>query len=234
MAAHKLTPTRNILQQIFQFLLGFGILCALLFFPAGRGDWWMAWIFIAAYLIAVYAGVAYLQKTNPELVTERQQVKADVKLWDRIITNLFGMVCIPLALFVSGLDQRFGWATPFPLVLQILALIAGMLGFALVFWGMASNTHFESYVRIQEDRGHQPITSGPYQYIRHPGYLGMILASLSIPLTLGSWWALIPGGIGAALILLRTALEDRTLHAELPGYQEYAQRTRYRLFPGIW
>jgi protein-S-isoprenylcysteine O-methyltransferase Ste14 len=99
---------------------------------------------------------------------------------------------------------------------------------------MASNTHFESYVRIQEDRAHKPVSSGPYQYVRHPGYVGMALSALSIPLTLGSWWALIPAGIAALLIVIRTALEDKTLHTELQGYAEYAKKVRYRLLPGIW
>ena len=189
---------------------------------------------IGAYMITVYVGVAFIQKSDPELIAERQQVKADVKTWDKVITTLFSLVLIPMILVTSGFDQRMGWSTSFPLILQILALISGMLCFVLIFWGMAANTHFESYVRIQTDRKHQTVTSGPYQYVRHPGYLGMALSALVIPLILGSWWALIPGGLAAILIILRTALEDKTLQAELPGYKEYTQETRYRLIPGIW
>lgn len=220
--------------RIFQFLIGIGILSALLFLPAGRLDWWMAWVFMGTYILAVYFGVAFLQKSDPELVAERQQVKIDVKTWDKVITSLFSLVFIPLTLVTSGLDQRFGWSTPFPMAIQILGLIVGLLCMMLIFWGMSANTHFESYVRIQEDRDHKPITSGPYRFVRHPGYVGMALSALILPLILGSWWALIPGGIAAILIIIRTALEDRTLQAELPGYKEYAQQTRYRLIPGIW
>jgi len=234
MAAHKLTPIKSTFQKIIQAFIGIGILAALLFIPAGRLDWWMAWIMIGTYLTTVYIGVAILQKSDPELVAERQQAKEDVKTWDKVITTLFSLVFIPFILITSGLDQRFGWSASFPVVLQILALFMGLLCFALIFWGMVSNTHFESYVRIQKDRDHKAVTSGPYQYVRHPGYLGMALSALVLPLILGSWWAFIPGGIAAILIVIRTALEDRTLRAELPGYEAYAHQTRYRLLPGIW
>ena len=234
MGSHHLTPAKSALRKIFQAIIGIGILAALLFIPAGRLDWWIGWIMIGAYMITVYVGVAFIQKSDPELIAERQQVKADVKTWDKVITTLFSLVLIPMILVTSGFDQRMGWSTSFPLILQILALISGMLCFALIFWGMATNTHFESYVRIQTDRKHQTVTSGPYQYVRHPGYLGMALSALVIPLILGSWWALIPGGLAAILIILRTALEDKILQAELPGYKEYTQETRYRLIPGIW
>ena len=99
---------------------------------------------------------------------------------------------------------------------------------------MASNTHFESYVRIQTDREHKAITAGPYKYVRHPGSLGMALSALILPLILGSWWALISGGIAATLIITRIELEDNALRAELSGNEEYAQQTRYHLLPGIW
>jgi protein-S-isoprenylcysteine O-methyltransferase Ste14 len=225
---------KNILRLVVQTVTGIGIVLALLFIPAGRLDWWAAWVFIAAYFATVFIGVAFLQRKDPELVRERQQVKEDVKTWDKVITLLFSLIFIPLTLIIAGIDQRFGWSVPFPIMIQILALIIGLLCFALVFWGMATNTHFESYVRIQDDRAHKPITSGPYKYVRHPGYVGMAFSALMIPLILGSWWGLIPGGIAATLIIIRTALEDKTLQLELPGYAEYAKQTRYRLIPGIW
>jgi protein-S-isoprenylcysteine O-methyltransferase Ste14 len=225
---------KNALRIIGQTIIGIGIVLTLLFIPAGRLDWWAAWVFIIGYFATVFVGVAFLQRKDPELVKERQQVKENVKTWDKLITSLFSLVFIPLTLITSGLDQRFGWSTHFPVIIQILALIIGLLCFALIFWGMSTNTHFESYVRIQEERNHKPVTSGPYKFVRHPGYLGMAFSALTISLILGSWWGLIPGGIAVTLIVIRTALEDKTLHAELPGYSEYAKQTRYRLLPGIW
>jgi protein-S-isoprenylcysteine O-methyltransferase Ste14 len=232
-SAHKTSP-KDTLKMIFQSILGIVILLALLFLPAGRLDWWAAWGFIIVYISTVFIAVAVLQKKDPGLFQERRQTQENIKSWDKVITNLFGVVFIPLTLVIAGLDQRFGWTDSLPLLLQILAILLGVLGFVLVFWGMAANTYFSSYVRIQDDRGHTTITAGPYRYVRHPGYLGMIVSALMIPLVLASWWALIPAGIGAALVILRTALEDQTLQEELEGYKEFTQRTRYRLIPGIW
>jgi protein-S-isoprenylcysteine O-methyltransferase Ste14 len=232
-SAHKTSP-KDTLKMIFQSILGIVILLALLFLPAGRLDWWAAWGFIIVYISTVFIAVAVLQKKDPGLFQERRQTQENIKSWDKVITNLFGVVFIPLTLVISGLDQRFGWTDSLPLLLQILAILLGVLGFVLVFWGMAANTYFSSYVRIQDDRGHTTITAGPYRYVRHPGYLGMIVSALMIPLVLASWWALIPAGIGAALVILRTSLEDQTLQEELEGYKEFTQRTRYRLIPGIW
>jgi protein-S-isoprenylcysteine O-methyltransferase Ste14 len=121
-----------------------------------------------------------------------------------------------------------------PLALQIAALVVAALGYALGTWAMGANAFFSKIVRIQKDRGHAVATGGPYRYLRHPGYLGTIVFELATPIMLGSLWALIPGGLGALLLIIRTVLEDRTLHEELDGYEKYAQKVRYRLLPGIW
>jgi protein-S-isoprenylcysteine O-methyltransferase Ste14 len=107
-------------------------------------------------------------------------------------------------------------------------------GYGLVVWATGVNAFFSQVVRIQSERGHAVISSGPYRYVRHPAYVGMSLVVLGAPIMLGSWWALIPGVISALLVIVRTKLEDQTLRAELPGYAEYAQRVRYRLIPGLW
>ncbi len=99
---------------------------------------------------------------------------------------------------------------------------------------MVANAHFATVARVQADKGQTVCDTGPYQYVRHPGYLGAVFHSLAVPLILGSWWGLVAGGLAALFMVLRTALEDRTLHEELPGYTEYAQETRYRLVPGLW
>ena len=113
-------------------------------------------------------------------------------------------------------------------------LAVAVLGYTLVVWATAANAFFAQTVRIQRERGHAVATGGPYQFMRHPGYAGTILFELAVPVMLGSWWALVPGSLVALLIIIRTALEDRTLQKELDGYQEYAKRVHYRLLPGIW
>jgi len=140
---------------------------------------------------------------------------------------------------MSALDVRFEWLPPFGWSPMSLALHIGggiffALGWALLLWATASNAFFSTTVRIQEERGHTVQTGGPYQFVRHPGYVGGILYQLATPFLLGSWWALIPMILSVPLYIVRTALEDKTLHEELDGYREYAQQTRHRLLPGVW
>jgi protein-S-isoprenylcysteine O-methyltransferase Ste14 len=135
---------------------------------------------------------------------------------------------------LAGLDQRYGWTNGFPVAAQIAAVAICILSYALFIWAMASNRFFSQIVRIQSDRDHVVATAGPYRYVRHPGYAGMVVFELAMSTLLGSWWAILAGGVCSSLIILRTALEDRTLQVELPGYAEYARQVRYRLLPGVW
>ncbi len=210
------------------------ILIATPLIAAGEIKWIMPWIYLGLNVAVTLIGTALIARSDPELIEERSQVKAGGKGWDQVLTNVFSWVTVPTAMLVAGLDRRLGWTLNMPLALQIGGVVAGVLGFCLVMWAMASNSFFSTYVRIQTERGHEPVSNGPYRYVRHPGYIGFIATVLAIPVVLGSVWAFIPAGFGAALMILRTAFEDKTLQEELDGYREYAQKTRYRLLPGIW
>jgi protein-S-isoprenylcysteine O-methyltransferase Ste14 len=194
----------------------------------------MPWVYLGAYVAVMLIGTALVAKANPAVIEERRQIKQGAKGWDRILTSIFSWVTIPTTMLVAGLDRRLGWTRHTSLAIQIGGLVVAVLGFCLVMWAMASNTFFSTYVRIQTDRGHKPVSNGPYRYVRHPGYVGIIVSVLATPVVLGSTWAFIPAGFGTCLMVLRTALEDKTLHDELDGYREYARQTRYRLLPGIW
>jgi protein-S-isoprenylcysteine O-methyltransferase Ste14 len=135
---------------------------------------------------------------------------------------------------LAGLDQRYGWTGGFPLGAQITALILCLFGYGLVVWATASNAFFSQIVRIQTERGHTVVTGGPYQYVRHPAYIGAIVFELAAPILLASWWAGITSLLAVILLVLRTALEDRALQTELAGYADYARKVRQRLLPGIW
>lgn len=168
-------------------------------------------------------------------MAERQNVsKAEnVKRWDQVIMAIYSVILLVL-LVVASLDAgRMGWSQV-PLVVRVLGWLGLGVALVLIWRVMAENTYLSERVRIQEERGHQVVTTGPYQYVRHPMYVGIIIAMLSVPLALGSWWALIPAVSIVALFIVRTALEDYTLYEELPGYQEYTRHVRYRLLPGIW
>jgi protein-S-isoprenylcysteine O-methyltransferase Ste14 len=135
---------------------------------------------------------------------------------------------------VAGLDALFGWSPVFSLPAKILALVVILIGYALGSYALIENRFFSGMVRIQTDRGHHVVSSGPYSWIRHPGYAGALLVYLATPLFLDSRWAFIPAVFITVVLIIRTALEDKTLQAELPGYREYAGRVRYRLLLGVW
>jgi protein-S-isoprenylcysteine O-methyltransferase Ste14 len=203
----------------------------ILFASSGCLDWVMAWAFVGVYAVNAIAIAVLIES---ELIAERAKIKADARGWDVAIVGIskvsIGLV-IPL---VAGLDMRFGWTHPLPLAVQFVALAVVALGYGLSGWATIANQFFSDIIRIQMDRGHTVVFDGPYRYVRHPGYVGMILFLLATPFLLSSLWALIPGGLTALIIMARTVVEDRTLLEELDGYKEYARRVRYRLLPGVW
>jgi len=224
---------RALLKRIVALFVLILVMDLLLFVPAGTLDWPAAWVFSALYtaFLLVYAVWGTLRA--PELMKERSQVAENVKIWDKVIIAIYTVLLLA-TLVVAGLDVgRFQWSR-MAVAWQIIALGGMFLAGAIIFWTILTNAYLGRMVRIQEDRGHQVVTGGPYRYVRHPMYVGIILLLPCVALFLGSWWAFIPGSLIAILFVIRTALEDRTLQAELPGYAEYAQRVRYRLLPGVW
>jgi protein-S-isoprenylcysteine O-methyltransferase Ste14 len=205
-----------------------------LFWSAGRIDWWAAWAAIAVMAVWVIATAIIVLRNNPSLLAERLGPRKGAKPWDLAIVSILGLT--QLARYIlAGLDQRYGWTGGFPLAVQIAGLVVCVLSYDVLFvWATACNAFFSQVVRIQSERGHTVVTDGPYQYVRHPAYLGAILFELAVPFLLASWAALLFSVVNAVLLILRTALEDHTLKAELAGYADYANRVRYRLLPGVW
>lgn len=208
---------------------------AVFFASAGRRDLPRAWLFFGAALVYFVASTLALYRYNPELVVVRLTVRREgSRRWDEVlmrVANLTGMLLMPA---VAGFDVgRYGWSS-----LGMIYVVPGfalfVLGAVLITWAMSVNRFFESTVRIQEDRGHVVVSTGPYGLVRHPGYLAGIVWMSSIPLIIGSLYAFIPLALYGALMFLRTYLEDKTLQEELPGYSEYAERVRFRLIPWVW
>ena len=225
--------TKLIARYTVRETMGIVVMGVALFWSAGRIDWWPAWASIAVMLAWITATAIVILRFNPDLMAERLGPRKGGKPWDIAIMSILGLTQL-VRYIVAGLDQRYGWTGGLPLAAQIAALTVCVLGYALVVWATASNTFFSQIVRIQSERGHAVATGGPYHYVRHPAYFGAILYELAVPVLLASWWALVPSGLNAILLILRTALEDHTLQAELTGYADYARQVRYRLLPGIW
>lgn len=220
----------NVVKRFVQILFQIILFAVLLFASAGRLKWTWAWIYLGTFVLIVVVNAFILPR---DLIEERGEPKENVKKWDRVIMTLNIIPSLAL-LIVSGLDYRFNYSPVLSAWIPVLSLLIMIFGNVLFTWAMISNHFFSTSVRIQFDRAHQVATGGPYNYIRHPGYVGFIIINLATPLVLGSLWALIPGTIIAVLFIIRTALEDKTLRKELKEYGKYAQKVRYRLIPGIW
>jgi protein-S-isoprenylcysteine O-methyltransferase Ste14 len=230
---NKNNTKKGVIRWLIREIMGGLIAGLIVFLAAGRFDLVWGWALVGIYLAWTAATAIVLIPRCPELLVERATRQKSMKSWDARLMGVIGLLTV-VKYIVAGLDLRYAWTAGFPITVHWIALIIGAATFALVTWSMAANAFFSMIVRIQDDREHAVADTGPYRFVRHPGYVGSIVFELASPILLGSLWALIPGAIAALLFIIRTALEDRTLHEELPGYPEFAERTRYRLLPGVW
>jgi protein-S-isoprenylcysteine O-methyltransferase Ste14 len=230
------TETPNALRKgILVVLLFIIVVGAAFFIPYGSFRWWEAWLLLSLWLLYFTLMATVTHKHSPGVVEERANALSRfTQWWDKLIIGIYQIASLSLYA-VAGLDRgRFHWTMGFPSWLKWIAFVGVIIVYALPYWAILSNPFTSGVVRIQDDREHQVIEKGPYRWIRHPMYLGTVIYGITFPLFLESLWALIPGIIVIVLFMIRTALEDRYLRESLPGYREYAERVRHRLFPGIW
>lgn len=212
------------------------IVLSVLLISAGRLDWWEAWAYTVMSLVVLFSSRLVLIIKNPALAEERAKAggKEDTKSWDRFLMPITALVGPFISWIIAGLDLRFGWSPDLQNWIQIIALGVIFAGSMLGTWAMIINRFFSSHVRIQTERGHTVISEGPYKVVRHPGYAGALISWLAAPVFFSSYWVIIPTVLVMIASVIRTALEDQTLLAELPGYKEYTRKVKYRLIPGIW
>lgn len=221
------------LRGLTRILMIVGVMAGILFLAAGRIAWPAAWLLTFLYLLYLLFIMLWGSKNAPDLLQERGRIATNVKSWDKLINAIYA-VLIVILLIIAGFDVvRFRWSK-MPLGFQVVGTIGLLAAGWVIWWTIAENAYASRWARIQADRGQVVISGGPYRFIRHPMYAAIIVLVASLALELGSWWGLIPSGTIAILFVIRTALEDRMLHAELTGYREYAAQVRYRLIPGIW
>ena len=226
----KLTRRRKLHNIIVSFLV-MSVFIIALFVAAGSIHWLWAWVLTVVLLLSNVISILLL---DPALIEERTGVKKGYERRDvpfAFIIGRFGPLAI---LIVSGLDFRFGWSPSLSIIYAISGLVILLVGYIPVFWAMYENRFFSGVVRIQDERGHHVINTGPYHFIRHPGYLGSVIFLLALPFVLMSYWALIPAAFTIIITIARIVLEENTLKRELTGYEEYMQQVRFRLVPGIW
>jgi protein-S-isoprenylcysteine O-methyltransferase Ste14 len=208
-----------------------------LMWPAGTWKWWEAWVLVGLWSLYGLVIINYLLRKDPALLAERLNLvplQKEQKAWDKALMLLFFITGIGLYL-VPGFDvMRYEWSDPLPLWVRIVAMLVHIPCLVLLGWIMRENTYLSQVVKVDRDRGHKVITTGPYAVVRHPMYTVTIILLFAVPIALGSRYALIVSLCLTVLLVVRTYLEDRTLHVELDGYAEYAKQTVYRLIPGIW
>ena len=227
----KIISPRVIVQILF-FIVVIPLLPLLI---SWRWDWLEGWVFAIVCIGGFAVSRALAARRHPDLLAERARFMQheDAKPWDKLLAPLVGLGggLIPL---VAGLDELLGWSPAFSLPLKIIALVLILAGYALGAYALIENRFFSGMVRIQTERGQQVVSSGPYRWIRHPGYAGALLSYLAMPPFLDASWAWLPAAFLTIVLFIRTYLEDKTLQEELEGYRDYAQRVRFRLLPGVW
>jgi protein-S-isoprenylcysteine O-methyltransferase Ste14 len=230
-----ISQDKVLLRAILRVLL-FLIFSGVTFFGSyGSLSWGRSWLLLGIWVVYYALLYTWGRKVNPEVVLERAStgVHSPNPQWDRNILKSYLVISVMMNV-TAGLDAgRFGWSEV-PAWLVWSMLVFAMLANLVPLWIVLSNPFASSVVRIQAERSHQVVTNGPYAYIRHPMYFCSLLYAFSYPLFLGSYWALIPGALIAALMIARTHLEDEFLQENLDGYKEYTEQVRWRLLPGIW
>jgi protein-S-isoprenylcysteine O-methyltransferase Ste14 len=220
-------------QLIVKQLIGTLVFFAIIFFSAGRMNYWQGWIYVVIGILMTIISFTVL-RIDPELMAERSKPGEGVKKWDKLLLGLSALFLIVMFV-LAGLDSgRFQWSPRLHLGLYVLGIILTIAGQLLFIVAQKQNKFFSSVVRIQTERGHTVYEGGLYKMVRHPAYLGNFIQTLGFPLLFGSLWSTIPVLISIILLLIRTYLEDETLTKELAGYREYTSKTCYRIIPYIW
>lgn len=223
---------RRLIKQTIIWLLALG---AMLFGSAGTLDWPEAWVLLIGGGALGLASAVLIIRQDPQLMRERMRgpIQSQQKPWDKALLTVVMVLCIAMFI-VAGLDAVRYRISHMPVWLEVLGAAGIALGIYMFHVVMRTNSYATAVVRVQDERGHQVISTGPYAFVRHPMYSGAILYFLGIALLLGSWYAAGIAVLLIALFCLRAVWEEQTLIDELPGYAAYAERVRYRLIPGVW
>lgn len=230
---HTSDMKTGITRRLIQIVVLFTVLAAILFLSSGQLRWLWGWVYIAVYIAGTVVNTVLLLRTNPEVIAERGKTEIEQN-WEKIVGGLWALAYFLAIPLLAGLDERYGWSPALPVTANLVSALLFAASLALVGWALVENAYFVTVARVQKERNQTVCTTGPYRFVRHPGYLGAVVQGAAAPLLLGSTWALIPGLVSSGLMILRTALEDRMLHRELAGYAVYARQVRYRILPGVW
>jgi protein-S-isoprenylcysteine O-methyltransferase Ste14 len=224
----------NVQQQVKQFVGYFVVFALALFLPAGTIGWLAGWVFLVLFFGFFLAVNLWLFRHNPGLLQERLRLGTSAQEgWDKVLFPVLLVFSLVWLIFMSLDAVRFHWS-PVPAWLQLLGAILLLCSFYLLFLTFRENSYLSTVVRIQEDRGHAVVCTGPYRNVRHPMYAANLVFVVGTPLMLGSWYGVLLGLILLVLLAKRALIEERVLREKLPGYAAYMTQVKYRLIPYVW
>jgi len=224
------------LGAVITFLLYVFGMPLLLIIAAGDWRWEMGWVFFGVHVFFSVGARVLIAVRNPALLAERANSsrRANMEGYDHFLAPFVGLLGPLLSYILMGLDHRFGWSPVLPAWVEWGSMLVTAAMYAFASWGLVANAFFSGVMRVQDERGHSVVSTGPYAVVRHPGYAGALGAYIVTPFALNALWGLLMSALLSLALVIRTVLEDRALHAGLNGYEDYARRVRWRLFPGIW
>ncbi|MFN2144018.1 MAG: methyltransferase family protein [Anaerolineales bacterium] len=229
----KTEMRQKIIKRLKQVVITTLVQAVLVFLSAGSLTWEWGWWFVGTYFLGILINALLLFSVNPAVIAERADSQ-DMRKWDQIWGSLAFLTLMLVIPILGGLDFRFSWSTGVSRGLHLAGVGLFFIGNLLFAWAMAYNAKFATVVRVGEEGSHPVAMGGPYRIVRHPGYLGACFQGIGLPLLFGSWWAYIAAAVAIFSVIVRTALEDKTLQEELPGYDKLVAQTRYRLIPRLW
>jgi len=232
MSEKEKTLTPRVAILVFVFIILAPMLPILI---SWQWNWWEAWVYALGSILGFIISRYLAWRKNPDILAERGKFLQhdNPEPFDKILSPLLGLAggLIPV---VAGLDARFGPTIEFGPAIKALSVVLFVGGYVLGSYALIENRFFSGMVRIQDDRGQHVVDTGPYSWVRHPGYSGALITYIALPFLLESLWTFLPVTLTFIIIFVRTALEDKVLQEKLEGYQNYSQNIRYRLIPGIW
>lgn len=229
MSAGRYTTRDLAMKALVRFVPGIAIFVAVLFLPAGTLVYWEAWVYLAILFIPMIFVLVHLIRNNPELLERRLRMR-EKEAQQRLIIKISYLYFFT-AFLLPGFDRRYGWSSV-PAAVVIVADLVVLLGYGVFVLVLRENRYASRVIEVEQQQ--EVITTGPYAWVRHPMYLGVLLMYVASPLALGSYWGIIPTVLLIVLLVARIRNEESVLLSQLEGYREYAAQTRYRLFPGIW
>ena len=229
----KTEMRQKIIKRLKQVVITTLVQAVLVFLSAGSLTWEWGWWFVGTYFLGILINALLLFSVNPAVIAERADSQ-DMRKWDQIWGSLAFLTLMLVIPILGGLDFRFSWSTGVSRGLHLAGVGLFFIGGLLFAWAMAFNAKFATVVRVGDEGSHPVAMGGPYRIVRHPGYLGACFQGIGLPLLFGSWWAYIAAAVAIFSVIVRTALEDKTLQEELPGYDKLVAQTRYRLIPRLW